>query len=113
MIDLPPDSAYHVRAARFPSEITLLAGLSVSAAADIGSTIHGLNQGYAEGNPLMRPLAKAGGLPLAFVDVGLGVVTGLASHELKKQGSKVWWIPSILGIVGHSFAAYMNLRIVR
>lgn len=103
-----PVSSHHA-----PAEAIILGLLGGSAAGDYGTTLKGLQEGYKEGNPLMRPFAEKGALPLGLAEAGLTALTGLASHKLKEQGSKLWWIPPMLGALGHGFAIRQNLKTMR
>src|SRR5690349_18870812 len=94
-----------------PLEMALLGGLGASAAADYGTTLAGLKRGAHESNPILAPFTNHGPIPLAILEAGLGGLTAYSARELKKRGSKFWWVPPALGIVAHSAAALHNRRV--
>lgn len=94
-------------------EHLLLGLLGGTALGDYGTTVAGLHQGLHEGNPLMKPFADHGAIPLALAEAGLTGITSMAAHQLRKDGSKWWWVPPALGILGHGFAIQHNLKAMR
>jgi hypothetical protein len=74
----------------------LHAGLTVF---DVEMTQHCIDEHRCqELNPIL-PSSHVGKLAVNFAFVGYGVVT---SYWLKKHNSKIWWLPPIVGSVGHS-----------
>lgn len=91
----------------FPVLVALLGGSSVF---DAETTFRGLDRGYSEVNPLMRPVVEAGRVPTYLTLGGLGALTSIASNELRKRGTPVWWVPLVAGTLGHTVAGLLNQR---
>jgi len=64
-----------------------------------------------EANPFMRPLVDKGRPAMYAVQ---GAVAGLvmySSYDLKKRGSKIWWLPPVIVGALHTAVGINNMRI--
>jgi hypothetical protein len=72
------------------------------ASLDVAMTQHCIaNRHCREGNPIM-PSSLSGQLSIDFSLVSYGAFIG---YEVKKRGSKIWWLPSAVGAAAHAAGA--------
>ncbi len=82
-------------------EILLGATIAVSAGADLKTTQACV--GCRELNPIVRPA------PTVIVST-TALLSWYASHKLRQDKRKLWWLPGVATVGVHSFAAVHNTR---
>ncbi len=89
---------------------TMIAASFASAIADEEITQHALQTGrFREANPLLGRSRKTA-YPVLF---GIAGAQSLLSYKLKKDNSKIWWLPQTIGIGTHGFGVSYNLALSR
>lgn len=88
--------------------------LQASTIIDYRSTFYVLNSCKMcyEANPVLRWTTSS--QPRMYL-VGAAINTGIAvgMWKMKKDGSKVWWIPAVVGTTLHLIAAKHNYSLIR
>ena len=90
----------------------LVTGTEVATAYDLQTTRNLLQRCAScyEGNPIMRPFV--GSLPAAYgTALSFNVASVYGSLQLKKKGSRWWWVPLAAPIVAHTVAGVSNKRL--
>ena len=87
--------------------VALNSGYLTSALIDSAITQDCIRAGTCvEGNP-WAPKSAWGQAGLA---VGMAGATTFVSYEMKKHGSRLWWLPPTVGIAGHVVGAGSGMR---
>ena len=94
-------------------ELALWMALAGSTAGDLATTFRGLEAGHPEANPVMRPFAKAGRVPLALAAGAGAVLSAVLSRQLRKRHKSAWWVPLVANTVAHTAATLANRRRMR
>ena len=87
----------------------LLAGSIASTTYDVETSFRAFDRCIScyEGNPVLRPFADSRTKMYVFQS-GLNAGLGYTSWQLKKDGSKWWWVPLVANIGIHVAAATHN-----
>src|SRR5262245_8727013 len=64
----------------------------------------------AEQNPFMRPFVN-NGASVYSASMGFTSVTTYATHRLKKEGVRWWWVPMASTVAMHVFSGIHNQRL--
>lgn len=66
----------------------------------------------AEQNPFMRPFVN-NGASIYSASMGLTSATAYATHRLKKENVRWWWVPMASTMAMHVFSGIHNQRVSR
>jgi hypothetical protein len=89
--------------------VSLAVASKIALGMDIQTTRTNLDHGCREMNPILGPHPSTGRMVDTTLPINLGLdYLGL---RMKRNGSRIWWLPQALGIAVHVAGAANNWRI--